>query len=332
MSTVNALPSAALCAQAEAFGDPSVWDLRRLSLRRPKGNRALVRVAATSVNPIDLAARRGELKAIRRPPIGTGLDVAGHVVAAGPRWPGPRVGQPVWGALGGAPVKARMAAAEYVEVKPGWVVEAPTRIPLTDAAALPVVALTAYLGLRALSLAPGRTILIRGASGGVGTAALQVARHMGLHVTALCSPRNDGLCQELGADETVDYHALDWATLPRFDGALDLAGGPELTQLRRVVRRGGWIAAGIPKRPGFMLASMLPGRASVRPIFALPTRKRLTEIARLIDLGHLKPVIAARFPLEKITDAHDHMENDRAAGKRLIDVTAWHPRSQAMPA
>jgi NADPH:quinone reductase-like Zn-dependent oxidoreductase len=306
--------------QADSFGDPSVLRVRDVPRRGPRGDGAIVRMVATTVNPLDLEARRGELRFLRRPPIGTGLDVCGQVVAAGRYWKGPQVGREVWGVLGGFPVKHLMAAAEYVEVRAGWIVEAPTGIPLLDAAALPVAALTAHLGLRSLSLRSGDRLLIRGASGGVGTAAIQLARQSGAHVTALCSPRNDDLCLSLGAHETVDYHALDWDSLGPFDAAFDIVGGDDLQRLAGVVRKGGRVSAAVPDRPGFITASFLPGRVPVRPVVALPSRRRLSELTRLIDLGHLRPIIARRFPLAQIADAHRHLETDRAPGKRVVDI------------
>jgi len=314
------LPTTMWAAQADAFGDPSVLTVRDVPFRAPRTDRAVVQMVATTVNPLDLEARRGGLRALRRPPIGTGLDVAGYIVAAGKRWKGPRVGSPVWGALGGLPVKELMAAAEYVEVRAGWIVEAPTRIPLTEAAALPVAALTAHLGLRALHLQPGARLLIRGASGGVGTAAIQLARHLGAHVIALCSPRNNELCLNLGAQETVGYHSLDWNSLAPVDAALDIVGGDDLKQLARVVRDGGRVAAAVPDSPGLIAASALPGRPAMRPVVALPSKRRLNELVRLVNLGHLAPVVARRFPIAEIAESHHHLETDPTPGKRIIDM------------
>lgn len=316
----NQMPMSMRAAQAQAFGSPPVMGVRDVPLQPPRADRALVKMVATTVNPLDLEARRGELRALKRPPIGTGLDVCGHVVAAGTRWRGPPVGRAVWGALGGLPVKELMAAAEYVEVRSGWVVEAPTRIPLTEAAALPVAALTGHLGLRGLRLRPGDRVLIRGASGGVGTAAIQIARHLGAHVIALCSPRNNDLCLSLGAEETIDYHSLEWGRLTPVDAALDLVGGKDLLQMARAVRKGGRIAAAVPDRPGVILSSALPGRRTTRPVLAIPSTRRLSELVRLIERGGLTPVVARRFPLARIADAHHHQETAPTPGKRLIDI------------
>ncbi len=315
------LPNTMRVAQCGSFGDPSVLRIHDVPLRPPRTDCALVRMVATTVNPLDLEARQGGLRALRRLPIGTGLDVCGHIAAVGKGWKGPPVGCQVWGVLGGLPVKELMSAAEYVEVRVGWVVEAPTRIPLTEAAALPVAALTAHRGLRALSLRPGNRLLIRGASGGVGTAALQLAREIGVHVTALCSPRNNDLCLSLGAHETVDYHSLDWNSLAPVDAVLDIVGGDGLKWSARAVRKSGRVAAAVPDRPGLILASVLPGRISIRPVVALPSRRRLNELVRLIDLGHLTPVVARRFSLAEIADAHRHLELDRTPGKRVIDIS-----------
>lgn len=314
------LPTTMRAAQADAFGDPSVVAVRDVALQAPGADRAIVQMVATTVNPLDLDVRRGQLRALRRPPIGTGLDVTGYIVAAGKRWNGPKIGSPVWGTLGGLPVKEVMAAAEYVEVRAGWIVEAPTRIALTEAAALPVAGLTAHLGLRALRIRPGTRLLIRGASGGVGTAAIQLANHLGAHVIALCSPRNNDLCLRLGAQETVDYHSLDWDTLASVDAAFDIVGGDELKQLVRVVRAGGRIAAAVPDSPGLLAASVLPGRPAIRPVAALPSRRRLDELVRVVNLGHLTPIVAQRFLLTEIAEAHHHLESERTPGKRVVDI------------
>lgn len=314
------IPTTMRAAQADVFGDPTVLKVRDVPLRPPRSDRAVVQMVATTVNPLDLEARRGELRALRRPPIGTGLDITGHIVAAGKRWKGPPVGTPVWGALGGPPVKELMAAAEYVEVAAGWVVEAPARIPLAEAAALPVAALTAHLGLRVLRLHPGARVLIRGASGGVGTAAIQIARRLGAHVIALCSPRNNDLCLSLGAQETIDYHSLDWDQIAPVDAAFDSVGGKDLKSLTQIVRNSGRVAAAVPDQPGLIGTSILPGRTSIRPVLALPSRARLNDLARLIDIGHLTPVIAQRFPLDQIDQAHYHLKTNPTPGKRIIDI------------
>lgn len=318
----NQLPRTMQAAQADNFGDPEVLRIRDVALRPPRANRALVQMTATTVNPIDLEARRGALQFIKQPPFGTGLDVCGHVVAAGSRWNGPPVGTPVWGSLGGLPAKEVMAAAEYVEVRSNWVVAAPTRIPLAESAAMPLTALTAHLGLRFLKIRPGHRLLIRGASGGVGTVAIQLARHLGAHVIALCSPRNDELCLSLGAQETIDYHGLDWNQVTPVDAALDLAGGAEFAGLMQAVKNGGRIAAALPDQPARIIGAVLPGRSPIRPVLAVPSRRRFHELVQLIDLGHLEPVIAERFALAQIAEAHHHMENDKTPGKRVIEISA----------
>jgi NADPH:quinone reductase-like Zn-dependent oxidoreductase len=309
---------------------------------RPRVGEILVDVMAASVNPVDCKIRAGTQAITVRwtLPHTIGLDAAGIVREVGP------------GVVGFAPGDAVFASpdhhtegtcAEQVTIPAHEAGAVPRGLTWLEAASLPLVALTAWDALVTTGrIGPGTRVLVLGASGGVGTVAVQIARAHEAVVTATCSPRNAALVRELGADVVHDYRALDARTLSEQDLVLDSVGaGAWRVALtgRGALRRGGLIVrivADVPSWverfglwPGTLLAWLalgwffawcrLRGR---RGAFVLrsPSSSSLAAISALVEDGRVRPVIDRVFAFEDVADAHRYSEAGHARGKIVIAV------------
>jgi NADPH:quinone reductase-like Zn-dependent oxidoreductase len=320
------------------YGGPEVLELARRPRPIPGPAQVLVRVHASSVNARDWHVMRGEPRlarlmdrtvfALRRPRLTVrGTDVAGVVEAVGAgvtRW---KPGDAVFGEGIGT-------FAEYALAPADQLAEVPTGMPLDQAAALPLAATTALLCLDETRLTPGDEVLVNGASGGVGTFAVQLAKAMGLHVTAVVSTRNVPLVRSLGADEVVDYTVTDFTRTGRaYDAVVDLVGNRRLHELRRSVRPGGRLvlSGGGTSGEGHIvgpLRLLLAATAAARFLpfevvvpQAVPTTATLERIAGTIGSGHVKPVIDRTFPLEEAAAAVRYVETEHARAKVVITVS-----------
>ncbi|MFJ1455619.1 NADP-dependent oxidoreductase [Nocardia sp. N2S4-5] len=302
----------------DRYGEPEVLTVRTVPRPEPGPRQVLVRVRAAAVNPADVKIRSGAMRLLsgRRFPKRTGIEFSGTVVAAGPRVTGIAVGEQVWGSIGDVAGKSG-AAAEYVAVDAKAVGPAPASIELSRAAALPTGGVTALRGLRdTLKLAAGQDLLIIGAAGGVGSAAVQLGVAMGAKVSAVAGPANHELCRDLGATQTFDYAEPATAT-GRFDAILD-CHGTALGRYRRLLRRRGRILTVAPSGMGYaLLSAALPG-PRVRLIVVQPHRKDLADLAKYVDSGQLRPVIEDVYPLDDIAKVHTLVETGHARGKRLL--------------
>lgn len=211
----------------DRFGPPDVLHVETVPRPTRGDGEVLVEVHSASAGGGEPAIRAGKLRRLVRPsfPEGSGVDFAGRVTAAGPG--DLSVGDAVWGVM---PHRTFGALAEYVSVPPGRVSLAPRSITLSQAAALPAVGTTVLAAFTQHALLrPGDRLLVRGGSGGVGSTAVQLAKHLGAHVTAMVSARDTAWVRELGADVAVDYRADDLTGHQPFDLVLDTVG----TDLRR---------------------------------------------------------------------------------------------------
>ena len=281
-----------------------------------------MRVYASGLNPKDAIIRSGFFERFsgRVFPKGTGFDLAGEVMETGAGVEGFRPGQKVWGFLDGF---GGGAAAEYVAVPQEWLSPMPEGLTYAEAAALPLVGLTALQALRKAGLGRGERVLIKGASGGVGSAAIQLIKAMGAHVTAVASVGSLDHCRRLGADEVVDYARTEPATLGgRFDVFLDLYGGSPYGRYRRVLKRGGRFVTIAPSPSTFsfvFLSRVLPlPRVSV--LFVKPSRSDLEALARYAQAGSLRMPIEATYTLAAIHEAHRAVAEKHARGKRVLLV------------
>ncbi|MEV4366304.1 NAD(P)-dependent alcohol dehydrogenase [Nonomuraea sp. NPDC049637] len=319
-----------------SFGSPDQLVLTDVERPVPRDDEVLVRVRATSVQPYDWHFMRGEPYLARimgggvglhRPRIAVlGADVAGEVEAAGKDVTLFRPGDEVYAmSLGGG-------FGEYVCLRQGEVAPKPAGLSFEQAAAVPMAANTALIALRDEGrLQPGQKVLVNGASGGVGTFAVQLAKALGAHVTGVCSGRNADLVRSLGADDVIDHTKEDFAASGRrFDLLLDVAGGRRLADCRRVLtRKGTYVLVGGPagrwvQPAGHMFAALASGpfvpqrivRADV--VRCGSNRANLLTLTGLIERGAVTPVIDRTFPFGELPAAVRYQEEGHAPGKVVV--------------
>jgi NADPH:quinone reductase-like Zn-dependent oxidoreductase len=314
------------------YGSPDVLELEEVETPTLRtDDDVLVRVHAVALNPLDWHLMRGEPYVARlqlgprAPKRNTpGVDVAGRVEAVGPNVTQLRVGDEVWGSK-------RHGCAEFV-VGPErlWIMK-PARITLVEAAAIPAAGVTALQALRDKGgLQTGQTVLINGASGGVGTFAVQIAKWMGAEVTGVCSSINLELVRSLGADHVIDYAADDFTrTGQRYDVIIDSAANRTLRSMRRVLSptgtlvlvgasKGRWIGP-IARLVGANVLSRFVSQRLVG-FFANPRREDLLVLNELVESGAVTPVIDRCYPLTEVPDAIRYLETLRARGKVVVTV------------
>ena len=313
----------------ERFGSPEVLELREIDEPRVGDGDVLVRVQAASVNPADWYAMAGApyvarvQMGLRKPKDRLGLDLAGEVTAVGGNVTRFKPGDEVFGAATGT-------LAEYVAVSEDGLVPKPASLSFEQAAAVPVAGLTALQGLRDKGrVQPGQQVLINGASGGVGTFAVQVARALGAQVTAVCSTRNVDLIASLGADRVIDYTREDFTrTDRRHDLLLDVAGSRSWPECRRVLTpEATLVVVGAPKGNALLgplghilkvrLAS-LPASQKVTFFISKLNRQDLEALAELLEAGKVTPVVERTYPLREAADAFHYLGEGHARGKLAI--------------
>lgn len=309
----------------DRYGDPGVLYVARVPRPAPAPGEVLVRVRAFSVNGGELAARAGKLRVLtgRKFPKRVGLDFTGEVAALGAGVTAVAVGDRVWGVLGRT--SGFGSAAEYVAVPATRLGPVPGELDLVAAAALPV-ATTAVTALRdKAALRPGERLLVRGAAGGVGNAAVQLGHAYGADVTALARAANLGFVRELGAVRAVDHRSTDPAELGRFDVVLDTVG-TDLPSFRRLLAPGGrmvTIAFDLTRLVtslGFIATSVVHGRGRVRAFSGNPQRAQLDDLARHVTDGKLGPAVDKVFSLDETADAHRALEAGGVQGKYVVEV------------
>ncbi|MEV4618781.1 NAD(P)-dependent alcohol dehydrogenase [Asanoa sp. NPDC049573] len=320
----------------DRYGPPETLTLAEVDQPVPAAGEVLVRVEAAALNAYDWHVMRGDPRMARlsmgrsapRARI-RGRDFAGRVEAVGTGVSQLRPGDAVFGDLG----EADGAFAEYVCVPETLVARRPANLTPQQAAALPLAGVTALLGLRGVR--PGQRVLINGASGGVGTLAVQLAKALGATVTAVCSTRNVDLVRSLGADHVVDYTRADFAAGGEpHDLVFDLVGNRSLTALRRALTRagtlmlsgGGVYRGGSLVGPvwliarGRLLAPFVRQRIAI--LTTAPDRRHLETLRAHAEAGRLTPVIDRTYPLHEAPDAIRYLETEHARAKVVITVGA----------
>ncbi|MFN2563607.1 MAG: NADP-dependent oxidoreductase [Gemmatimonadaceae bacterium] len=326
---MGAIPATMRAVQLDRYGPSEVMEVRTVVVPTPGPDQVLVRVHASGLNPKDALVRSGALRLLtgRTFPRGTGYDFAGEVAGLGQGVGDLEIGDRVWGFLDGY---LGGAAAEYVSVPRTWLARMPERLGWVESAALPLVASTALQALRDVArLGAGERLLIKGASGGVGSAAVQVGKARGAYVTALASGAGLDHCHALGADVLVDYRRTAPTSLSqRFDVFFDCIGGSPYREYRRLLRRGGrWVSTipaawFYPVAPLSRILGPLLGQPILRFVIVRPVRADLEEIARLVDRGLLRMPVTATYRLDEIRAAHDAVAERHGRGKRVLVVSA----------
>jgi len=315
----------------ERYGSPEVLELSEVDKPIPADDEVLVRVRATSVNPVDWHGVTGtpyvaRLQTGLRGPksAAVGVDFAGQVEAVGRNITELAPGDDVFGGRNGA-------FAEYVCVRNAVAVK-PSNLTFEQAAAVPVAATTALQGLRDKgALEPGQKVLVNGASGGVGTFAVQIAKALGAEVTAVCSTGNVELVRSLGADRVVDYTREDFTRSgQRYDLLLDNAGSRSFSACRRVLRPDGrLVVVGGPKTSRLLgpLPHMVVTVAASRvrsqravAFLAKLNKEDLRVLTELLEAGTVRPVIDRTYELAEIGDALRYLGEGHARGKIVVTV------------
>lgn len=301
----------------DEFGDADVLQVRDFDDPPVGPDTVLVKVLATSVNPVDWKIRRGYLQGAypHHLPIIPGWDVSGVVEAVGPAVvTGLEVGDEVWGYVRRDDVKWG-TAAELVPAPQRTVAKKPQSISFEEAAAFPLAGLTAYQSVvEALDIQAGERVLIHAAAGGVGQFAVQIAVAKGAEVIGTASPGNHDHLRELGVAEMIDYHegAISAQLSEPADVVLDLVGGDALEDAPNQVKDTSRIASIIDAQKVLELGGHY--------VFVRPERDHLEALATLVEAGRLRVDIAERFPLEKIADAHRLSEGGHPRGKIVVTL------------
>ncbi|WP_329133680.1 NADP-dependent oxidoreductase [Streptomyces sp. NBC_01476] len=313
-------------AQITSYGAADVLRVNDVDRPAPAAGDVLVAVEASSVNGHDVVVRSGELKIVsgRRFPIGAGLDFAGTVVETGAGVEGYQTGDRVWGMVHPRRRHVTAAAAEFVVVTPDRIALAPADIPPADAASLVVAGATALIAVRdTVHAAAGERVLVRGAAGGVGTAAVQLAHAAGCHVTALARDRHAEQLTGLGADEVLDYGTTTSDRIGPFDVIVDTVG-TELNCYRgRLAKGGRMVTVGLSAGAlAAIAASSVHGPRRIRTFSANPDTALLRDLTDHVISGALRPVVHTVHPLADITAAHQAFERGGVLGKHVIAISA----------
>jgi NADPH:quinone reductase-like Zn-dependent oxidoreductase len=310
------------------YGGPETLSCEEMPEPTPGDDEVLIRIRAASVNPYDCHFMRGTPYPLRlatgprRPKDPRlGVDVAGDVEAVGTNVTGLVVGDAVFGGCRGA-------FAEYGCAKPVSLTRKPRNVPYERAACVAIAGVTALQALqRSVRLQAGQTILINGASGGVGTFAVQIAKTLGATVIGVCSTRNMDMVRSIGADRVIDYTKEDFTkAAPRYDAILDIISNHSLAACRRVLAPNGtyvvvgassnWALTRLVTTP--LLSPFVSQRLAVA--MARSDAADLATLGDLMETGKVTPVIDQRFGLRETADAVRHVEQGHARGKVVIDV------------
>jgi len=311
------------------YGSPDVLQFKDVARPAPKDDEVLVRVCAASVNAYDWHMLRAKPFLVRLMGGGflkpkhtiLGADIAGRIESVGADVKTLRPGDEVFGT-------ARGGFAEYACARERSMALKPINLSFEEAAAVPMAAVTALQALRDKGrIQPGRKVLINGASGGVGTFAVQIAKALGADVTAVCSPRNMDKARAIGADRVIDYTREDFTRSGlRYDLILAANGYHSIFAYKRALSpKGTYVMAG--GSPAQMAQAMLlgpliskTGSKKMGIMGAKMIQKDLGYLKELIEAGKIVPVIEKRYPLSQTADAVRYVEDGHAQGKIVIAI------------
>ncbi len=306
------------------YGSADALRIQEMPRPTPAPDEVLVRVRASSVNPVDWKIRQGDLKLLtgKNFPKILGADFSGEIVEVGDKVADYQTGQLVYGMINA--VKGG-AYAEYLAVNTSKLAPMPTNLSHEEAAAVPLAGLTALQALKKGGIRAGQHVLVIGASGGVGSFAVQIARAYHASVTAVCSSQNVEMVQQLGADRVINYEQEEaLPNTPTYDLILDAYGHTSFSKAKKALRAGGQFVSTLPsaEKIFWLFASKAVGDNGLHIIRTNVNPTELSELRTLIDDGRVKPVIDQVFPLEDIDEAHRKNETGHASGKIVIKIDA----------
>jgi len=309
------------------YGSPDVLQFKEVERPTPRDNEVLIQVRAASANPADWHLMRAEpflarlangLLKPKNPRLGA--DVAGRVEAVGSNVTQFQAGDDVFGSM---PLNELGSFAEYVCANEEAVALKPAKMTFEQAAAVPLAAFTALQGLRDKGqIRPGQKVLINGASGGVGTFAVQIAKSFGTEVTGVCSTRNLDMVRSIGADHVIDYTQEDFTqTGQRYDLIFDAVGNRSVSDYRRALSPDGICAvAGFTSLSRLFQVMLLGGKKIGLMATAKGNKKDLLFIKELLEAGKVVPVIDRCYPFSETAEAIRYLEEGHAQGKVVITV------------
>ena len=310
------------------YGPPEVLRIVEIAKPVPKENEVLIKVHAASTNPADWHLMRAEpfLARLANGMFGPkntrlGSDVAGTVEAAGRNVTQFQVGDEVFGSM---PLDLLGSFAEYIAAPEELLALKPARLSFEQAAAVPLAGFTALQGLRDKGkLQPGQKVLINGASGGVGTFAVQIAKALGAaEVTGVCSTRNLELVRSIGANKVIDYTQTDFTRSgQQYDLIFDAVGNRSVADLKRALTPTGiGSVAGFTSMALLFQHMLLGGKKVGLMATAKANQKDLLILKELLEAGKVTPVIDRRYPLSETAEAIRYLESGRARGKVIVTV------------
>lgn len=322
------------------YGSPDVLQFRDVDIPQPRPDEIRIRVRAASVNPADGYLMRGRPYMMRLQPgltrpknNGLGLDFAGVIDAVGDAVTVFRPGDEVFGEVSSLFTGRTRAFAEYLCVPAALAVRKPQNLSFGEAATVPLAGCTALYAVRDYGqVKSGQHVLINGAGGGVGVHAVQLAKHLGATVTAVCSEGKRSLMLEIGADRVIDYRRQDFtADSMRYDVIIDTVSSQGVRRCRRVLAPQGrfvwvggpgsnrWIG---PMRSALnvLLMSLVDRGRHWICVSKASTADDLATLSGLFAKGVIRPVIDRRYPLEGVADAIRYLEKGHACGKIVIEI------------
>jgi NADPH:quinone reductase-like Zn-dependent oxidoreductase len=301
------------------LGGPEVLTVEEAPEPRPLPTEVLVRVRAIGLNPLEARLRAGEFPLLGRLPFVLGWDLSGVVEEAPGTWrlrPGDEVfGMPLF------PRPAR-AYAEFVAAPALHLVRKPASLSHVEASALPTVGLTAWQGLVDLAgVGEGTRVLVHGGGGGVGHVAIQIAKALGAHVITTASRSKREFVEELGADEVIDYAAVDFAEAVRdIDVVLDTIGGDTVERSLRVLRPGGHLVTATSEEDTALITAFEAAGMRFSGIAVDPDPVALRGLVDLVEQGRLRVHVQRTFPFEQVADAHRLLDDGHLWGKLVLTL------------
>ncbi|MFG2964051.1 NADP-dependent oxidoreductase [Streptomyces sp. NPDC048288] len=303
----------------QSLGGPEVLTIADAPEPRPLPTEVLVRVRAIGLNPLEARLRAGEFPLLGRPPFVLGWDISGVVEDASQSWrfrPGDEVfGMPLF-------PQAANAYAEFVSAPALHLVRKPASLSHVEAAALPIVGLTAWQGLVDLGgVREGDRVLVHGGGGGVGHVAIQIAKAHGAHVIATASASKRKFVEGLGADEVIDYTAVEFTEAVRdVDVVLDTIGGDTVERSLEVLRPGGHLVTAVAEEDTALIARYEAAGMRFSGIGVDPDPVALRGLVELVEQGRLRVHVQETFPFERVTDAHRLLDAGHLQGKLVLTV------------
>lgn len=307
-------------AQATKYGGLEAIEVRdQVEKPVPAAGQVLVAVHAAGINPFDWKVRDGSVRQMAELhfPATLGGDLAGMVAELGEGVTEFTVGEAVYGQAGA--LSGQGSLAEYAPVKVGQLAPKPTKVDFLNAAALPLVSVSAYQALvEHMQLQAGQKILIHGGAGGIGSMAIQLAKHLGAYVATTVTADDKDFVVNLGADEVIDYTAQDFAqVLKAYDAVFDVVGGETTAKSYTILKPGG-VLVSMVAQPDEALVKQYDVQFTAQ--FTQVTRERLAKVAKLVDAGVLTVNVDKTFPLDQAAAAIEYVKTNHPRGKVVVQI------------